>query len=379
MAAQPKLFNLVWKTFSFVVREDPSKGEFAVAPEHLNTIDTRPNIPAVILFPALLTPNLHVRSENHGMIELLVAAPKSPALLAKHVNQHLKVVSGLDPKKPVSSKPLFSKPGNKIVVKKAVHLSGHVETHGVFKGILHKTVANWLPKGLDAIYAVQIHESCLQPNPDGQEGEKDNEGPGVELQDFVIANVLARLNGPALQGQDGRGTHEFGIGSSGVDYSTVDPEFPIVAYHPLYVYPEGELQQVALGHISDFHLNARQKLLAKSPARVIDAESGTSESPAIGSLINNFEASFSEIIDQLGNSADVLLVGGDLIEHIDNAYPFHDGFGLRNLQSASAADIWNLVDLGDNTTATTKPTSISLPSSAASGISARRARNPPLW
>ena len=385
MAAQPELYNLVWRAFSFVSRHDPSKGEFQAATHHVNTIDTRPNIPAIILYPALLTPDIHVRGENDGMIEILVAAPKSPELKPEHVNFSLKFAPGLDAKKHVSEQDLFDDPTDKIVVKPVTPDGlGQLSTENLFRGILHDTVSNWLPKELDGFYAIQVHESCLAPASQTATGEggdaagdedaagdadvdsgadggattntdatADPDDPGeLEYQDFVLDEVLHRLNGPALRqtrDQGGFGTHEFEFDVDGVDYSKVDLERPIVAYHPLYLYPEESLQTVNIGHVSDIHINARQKLLAKSPARVIDAESGIAESPVIGSMMNTFEGSFLYILDAIDNKGiDVLLVGGDLIEHVDNAFPYHDGTTAEKLRFPSAAAVWDLVDVDNN-------------------------------
>lgn len=405
MASNPELYNLVWRAFSFVSRPDPSQGEFQTAPEHLNTIDTRPNIPAVVLFPALLTPNLHVRGENGGKIEILVAAPSSPALTPDDVNRHLKFAPGLDAKKRVSDDDLFDDPTDKIKLK-IVQADGfgQLSTENVFRGILHDTVSNWLPKELDAFYAIQIDESCLDAgaqtaggsavddgssddaaadssgdsggasgsdaastssgttDPTPTSDAKTSPAPGdSEYQDFLIAGVLQRMNGPALRGSGGFGEYEFEFDIEGVDYSQVDLDQPIVAYHPLYVYPEGSLQTIHIGHVSDIHINARQKLLAKSPARVIDfsaqgsvaleadAEKAENESPSIGSMMNIFERSFLSILDALDSKGiDVLLVGGDLIEHVDNAFPYHDGFDPEKLSPASAAAVWDLVDVDNN-------------------------------
>ena len=396
MASNPELYNLVWRAFSFVSRPDPSQGEFQTAPAHLNTIDTRPNIPAVVLFPALLTPNLHVRGENGGKIEILVAAPSSPSLTIDDVNRHLKFAPGLDAKKRVSDDDLFDDPTDKIKVKVVQPDGfGQLSTENVFRGILHDTVSNWLPKELDAFYAIQIDESCLDAgaqtaggsavdddsdgdvdadssddsddDPDSDSTSGANASPTLsdsgdsEYQDFLIAGVLERLNGPALQGSGGFGEYEFEFDVEGVDYSQVDLDQPIVAYHPLYVYPEGSLQTIHIGHVSDIHINARQKLLAKSPARVIDfsaqgsvaleadAEKVENESPSIGSMMNIFERSFLSILDALDSKGiDVLLVGGDLIEHVDNAFPYHDGFDPEKLSPASAAAVWDLVDVDNN-------------------------------
>jgi hypothetical protein len=102
------------------------------------------------------------------MIELLVAAPKSPELKIEEVNASLNVVHDLHACMHAPGRPLFARPEGKIVVKVLKQNVSDIEKGvqigtlgGGFWGILHKTVANWLPKDLDAFYAVQIHESCL--------------------------------------------------------------------------------------------------------------------------------------------------------------------------------------------------------------------------
>lgn len=354
MAAQPELFNLSWHAHSSVARYDLSKREHAAAPFHDNVIDTRINVPAVVLFPALLTPTLHVRGTHGGMIELLVAAAKTPELLPEHVNLCLKITTGLDGKAPGARRRLFAQPKGKIVVKRVDPIDSRVETNTVFKGVLHPSVANWLPKALDGYWAIQLHESCL----DRMDADaSDVEEPDTrDYQDLLIHRQLLNLNGPALDGVGGCGTHEFGLGPDGLQYFSVNRERPIVSYHPLYVYPAGELRELTLGHVCDIHLNARQKLLKHSPARVIDFASpspadthaGRRDSPPIGTLMNDFERAFASTLAQLeGKGADVLLVTGDVIEHIDNAFPYRDGFVHANVTSASAADVWDMVDVGN--------------------------------
>lgn len=343
MASSPTVFNLVWYSRSFSVQASRGQSNMRATTDNPNVVNHRPNIPAVILFPALLTPCLHVRGENRGMIEILVAAPQSPALTAEHVNQHLKLLPGLDVARTVPERGLYPNVKGKITVTAVTPDGfGQLKTGTRFRGILHKTVANWLPKQLDAFYAIHIHESCL---------------PGVgsppmdvylDYQDCCIHDVLTRWNGEALRGQDRRGTHEFALAADGVDYAKVNPDRPIVAYHPLYVYPAGALREMTYGHVSDLHINARQRLLQRSPARVIDATSGQSESPPLGSLVSVFDSSFQSIIRNMHGKIDALLVGGDVIEHVDNAYPYGDPASAARLKDANAADIWALVDIGED-------------------------------
>ena len=348
MALLPEVLNLVWHNHHFQCTSGRNKTTLMVATCETNTIDNRPNIPAVILFPALLTPCLHVRGDNGRMIDILVAAPKSPALTAEHVNGHLKLVPGLDARKAVSDRKLFQDPRNKIIVTSVTpDKFGRLHTDGGFHGMLHTTISNWLPKELDAFYAIQIHESCLP----ARGGVSAPSGPveadeATDYQDFLLHGMLCRLNGEALRDQGGRGTHEFVLKDDGVDYSQVNLDRPIVAHHPLYVYTADALNDVTYGHVSDIHLNARQRLFTKSPARVIDAESGIVESPPIGPMVSVFDLSFKSILKHMQGKVDVLLLGGDFIEHIDNAYPYGEGADLTKLKNPNAATIWDLVDVG---------------------------------
>jgi hypothetical protein len=343
MGATPQLFGLFWHAPAPV----PAHPLIVdVALQHANTIDTRPPIPAVLLFPALLTPAMHVRGQNSGMIQLLVAGKKAPPLRPAHVNLHLKLGKGLDPKKRPSLMPLFANPKDKILVEEvAIDGNGIIRAHAQFRAILAPRVRDHLPQELDTFYAVQVHESCLEgPALEGPHGD-----PHPELQDQLIAAMLTRLNGSQLQGQGGRGTHEFAVTSGGVDLERPDQRHPIVAYHPLFVYPEKGLDRASVGHVSDIHLNARQELLRRSPARVIDAEDQT-DSPRIGTVMNTCASSLSSILAAMaakGDKLDVLLVGGDLIDHIQNAYPFTADRDAATLEAPSARAVWDLVDLED--------------------------------
>jgi uncharacterized protein YjbI with pentapeptide repeats len=140
---------------------------------------------------------------------------------------------GLDAEKIVPNQALCPNVKGKITVT-AVTADGfgQLKTGTRFRGILHKSVANWLPEELDAFYAIQIHESCLPSRTSAVPMERS-----ADYQDLLIHGVLTQLNGDALRGQDRRGTHEFVLEDDGVNYSKVNLDRPIVAHHPLYVYP----------------------------------------------------------------------------------------------------------------------------------------------
>jgi hypothetical protein len=130
----------------------------------------------------------------------------------------------------VSDKNLFGNPEGKIAIKKVTpDALGHLKTHGLFRGILHKTVTNWLPEDLDAFYAVQIHESCLEAAGGASPGSDSSDPGELDYQDFKLDEVLHKFNGPALRqtkAQGGRGTYEFARDTDGIDYTKVDPRTP---------------------------------------------------------------------------------------------------------------------------------------------------------
>jgi hypothetical protein len=171
-----------------------------------------------------------------------------------------------------------------------------------------------------------------------------------EIQDDVVRALLEQMNGKDLRGKSkgnwaevahGPGMHCFPVTGTKVDLARVQEDQPIVSYHPLFVYDE--LQYANIGHVADVHLNARQQVLRRSPARVIEAPGA--QSPEVGKLINVYSENLLSILMQLKQKPmDVLLVGGDIVDHARNSYPFQNQAALRE---PSAADVWKMVDLGD--------------------------------
>ncbi|MGC4067304.1 MAG: metallophosphoesterase [Polyangiaceae bacterium] len=155
------------------------------------------------------------------------------------------------------------------------------------------------------------------------------------------------MNGPALQGQDGRGFCCFAMRDDGPDIASVDQQQPIRAYHPLCFYPQGELTPASFGHVSDIHLNSRQQILARTPARVIDDPRAAKDSPPIGGLVNVYSRSFHAVLDALGSNSrmDVLLAGGDYMDHAYNCYPYQQGQDTSQLSSPKASKVWELMDV----------------------------------
>jgi hypothetical protein len=375
------LFDLFW----YVPR---ATRDLRVAMQASNTVREPVPIPAVILFPAFLTPAVHVMGgREDGMITLVVAARGDPKLTPAAVNACLRISAGLDPLKHTAARPLFAKlrrddGKDNIVVEppigKRKSLEGKIVAakSEAFRGILDRRVA--LPDFLDTLYEVRIHESCLAGVHPARKGDPRCQ----ELQDLLVLEVLRKMNGPELGGKKPElepskwkefqrwtpqrpaesGLCEFAVSGNQVDLGQADPKHPIVAYHPLFVYPKNGLRHANLGHVSDIHLNARQNVLARSPARVIDMadedpknarpELGN-DSPAIGSMVNVCSSNLLSILNGLAAGMDVLLIGGDLVDHVKNVYPWaralkeDDRKNLALRPARTASEIWKLVDMKD--------------------------------
>jgi predicted phosphodiesterase len=347
MASNPKLLSLFWRTETASL---PKERTVRVALQHLNVLDELPPVPAVLLYPAFLTPGVHVAGDNDGMFEILILARSNPPLTASDVNLHLKMTDGLDPFKKGSNQPLFGKVEGNITIKKVVpDANGTLATEKVFRGQLDKRMRDRLKndshtKELDTFWAIRIHESCLNDKAVTEGGLRT---ATQELQDELVRATLQSRNGVALREENGRGTCCFAIGASGCDMSKVDTNQPIRAYHPLCFYPAGALAPASFGHVSDIHLNARQQILRRTPARVIDDPRAITDSPPIGGMVNVYEQSFHEILQTLGSDqrVDVLFAGGDFMDHANNLYPYQQGQDTARLNNPSARLIWELMDV----------------------------------
>jgi hypothetical protein len=339
-----RLLNLTW--IADLVPPE-ARRKVPVALRHQNVLDTQKPRPAIVLFPAFLTPAVHVAGDTDGMFEVLLVSIAAPALTAADVNLHLKISIGLDPNKVVANGPLFANPKDKIIVKRVdPDGNGILATEKKFQGILDQRFRSGLPGNLDTFYAVRIHESCLS---DPAVVAVSARAAAPEQQDKLLTAMLKRRNGPALHGQGGRGTHAFTVSGAGVDLASVDQAQPIRAYHPLFFYEAGAMAPASFAHVSDLHINVRQQVMQASPARVIDAASALVDSPPLGPMVNICGANLTSILGQAGGDqgVDVLMVGGDLIDHIQNVYPYPDGTDPGVLAGASAKAIWDLMDLRD--------------------------------
>ncbi len=356
---RPMLFNLFWRSRLGGKRVSAAVGSS-------NAVCEPGLLPAVILFPAFLTPAVHVRGQNDDWFVVVLAIPKGFALTPEIVNQRLGFTRGLDPRRASTGAPLFEAAKDHIEVKEIaadgdgiLKVPSHPPSEEskskgkapAFAGILDKRFVKELKENLfEATYvAAWIKASCL-PTPDAAK-RKEHREPTKEVQDDLVAAILKKFNGTALGGDgkgakppyEGAGTHCFPVGGASVDLSRVDLEQPIRPYHPIFVWPGGGLTDANVGFVSDIHLNARQQLLALSQARVID-HPDAAESPAIGGLVSVYSRNFLSVLHAMAarSRVDLVVAGGDLIDHVRNA------FVPERLGAATIDQIWKAVDLADD-------------------------------
>jgi 3',5'-cyclic AMP phosphodiesterase CpdA len=341
-----------------------------------------------------------VRGQNDDWLELLLVAPSSPKIDEETVNTHLKISRGLDPRKRCRVTPLFEEAKGNIEVEAApMGLYRIYETHSVFRGILDGRFVASLPDDFKEYYKVRVKATCLD-KPDLPDSTMNHMGlkETIEYQDLFLLGVLEAMNGTALGGKNAtKGqvkqqiadtvrdffTERFSVeteltedspgarkasarpgmccfkveNNAQVRLSAHDPDQPVRAYHPLFVHPANGLAHASLGHVADLHINARQHVLRTSDARVIEMDGGDArrDSPSIGSCVPIYSENFADILKGLasvdaGGEADVVLIGGDLVDHVQNLYDPTALNGLEQKQRAgcwTAGDVWKLVNLDD--------------------------------
>jgi hypothetical protein len=347
---------------------------------------------AVILFPALLTPLVHVESDAEQWFELLIATDHDDeSALPAIVNRQLKVSAELDPTKAYDDVPLFggvcSAQISVIEVGQTKNAGKEIlKTRAKFEGILHPAVGDVLSaKGLAHVYAVRVHKSCLRAKPNAPRLLRSSAGErpldkdptrlpakefatvGGELSDELIREMLDERLGKddgsfrTKAGRiPGRCRYAFPLSGSTVDLSRFDRFEPVPSYHPLFVFTPDEFAYASIGHLSDLHVNCRWQILAKSPARVIEYpdDEHAQESPPIGQLVAETNRSVHDVMAAVFDSnANLVVIGGDLIDHIRNAY---DPVLARAGRQATVTDVWKAVDLDKGFTEQSYPYGIDL-------------------
>jgi hypothetical protein len=332
----PQLYNFFW------VNPARRAARAPVALRRRATLDTPPDIEAIIMYPALMTPGVHVAVDpDTNFLEfILLGRSDQPPITASVVNQRLKYTTGLDPQKHYDDVPLTGDVAHDIVVATVTpDGNGILRSHTKFKGIMHPSFRQHLPAAFDTYYKVQVKATVLAQGGAGSI-------PGREYQDDVIWAMMGRRHGSRLPDT---GRFSFRVRGNSVDVAHADHAHPILAYHPLVVFTAEQLPDWAsFAHVSDIHLNTRQELMRRTPARVIEATAEyptqvDQESRAIGEIMNLTTNAFAEVINSVPSDVHALLVGGDLIDHIKNAWA---AWGPSDTKTVR--EVWDVMDMGDN-------------------------------
>ena len=351
------------------------------------------SVPAVIIYPALMTPAIVTGDES---LELLILGHDDFPLTVDAVNWQLKIGSELNLEKNCSLNPLFSEetlnPNDgspcPIVVEKLDKI-GNVgkifETEKRFKGIISHWVFNNYDEKLRMVYKVSIKgfkqlvkkvgmhsvfwlrsqdEAFILHEQEDVGGQLFNFNKEVEselvkkvtvngqTQEIGIrkkwlvakgmADTIMRQVLKEMKTLDKKDKDLYGISDTGVK----NIKCPIQAIHPVFYYTEP--QHFNIFHFTDLHVSLRQKILAKSQARVIEyQENGESfdlgVSPPIGSLVNTTSDNIVELFNYAGSDdkVDMVCITGDLIDYICNVY-LEDG---EENEKLSVTQVWNKVSL----------------------------------
>jgi Calcineurin-like phosphoesterase len=326
----------------------------AAAREVKNTVVVWRPVPAVILYPCLMTPCVYREDAEDPWIELLIAS--KGALKAEHVNLQLKISASLAAEKTYHREALFAGTFGNIEVEEAKpDGEGVVRTHEKFSGALHELFRKRLDKaGFKQLFRVRVHYQALvnaknatqRLRPQGQTREEYQHWRAQEGDRLIKAMLEERHVHGEYRQIPGKGTFAFNLNAErGVQLwdegavRAVDWNEPIQAYHPVYFYAQGEgPERFGFGHLSDIHLNGRLDILQRNSAQVI--QEATDESPPLSKLIEPTNRSFDRLLSTMAGDRDVgaLLIGGDLIDHQLNAY--------TPKPPTDMLDVWDAVDLG---------------------------------
>ena len=108
--------------------------------------------------------------------------------------------------------------------------------------------------------------------------------------------------------------------------------------HPLYIGTKADLNP---GQLSDVHISSRQQLYPQTAPQIIPG-AGPDASPPLGQQAHNNAQAFNRLLSALGNDAgiDLLLLTGDLYDHVTNADPNHPDHQAID----SAKKLWDALD-----------------------------------
>lgn len=339
----PEVFNLSWFSKPFADRENPAQ----VTRHVRSTLGTRKPIDAVILYPSLMTPAI-LGTENDTLELLILAQPG--AEVPSRIWHQLKISDGLDPSKHAAKRDLFvgadgemagTKEDWSVQYKQFAFKDGekYSTLSGRFSAYIDKRVYKiYSDAGYTDVYSFGLSNKCLEAAKGG-----DQVCCFPEAQDLIMTSVMDCYHERLKQGD-----YYYAYGESGgdVDFSHYDKKNPIQAWHPVFWYRGEGLQYANFAHVADVHMAARQQIMAKTTARVIDfvangAETEITKSPHIGPLVNICSKDMIDIFDQFTDN-DMLLVGGDLVDCLRSGLP------SGSADYSTPKKVWDNLDLGDN-------------------------------
>jgi hypothetical protein len=355
----PELYDVFWQW--------PLEGEQASKQGQLHQLNVLKQpvdgISAMILYPALLTPDVAVGQDDS--VELLVLVEDKAKLKPMDVNRQLKVWKGLNPSRKYYDDVLITAedpPYTEVIkVKKLGNLAankpfkswkweGESASEGRFCGMLDtRAVELYKDKGFTKLYAVWIKIKSIRDSLDNQQEDKKKEWYDsrffIEPKSCLDQNQDYIVHWAVKNGDTNRAQHEgrFGytVGGQDVEAGNVDPNNPVQAYHPVFYYDN--LEHASVGHMADIHLSARQQILAKSKARVIECPEDHCAAKQVGKMFNICSKNTKYLLDQFGgggtNGVDIVVVSGDTVDFIRNVYD--DG----KKQDWQPPDVWKYVGI----------------------------------
>ena len=336
-------------------------------------------VPAVILYPSLLTPEIITAKDP---IQLLILG-KGENITAHNINWQLKISEGLDELKGYYNRPLFTcRPELCIGVDFIGEIGADIlGTFSCFNGRLDfRALKKFKDKGYTKLFKVRVFnileaeglhnlfwyhhtsgsfQATVPTSGTGGEGweqsyhylntTEDGKVIPNDLQDKIIWEVLEEMHGADTKLAHG-GKYCFQIGGDDVDLEAPNLANPIQSFHPVTWHKERTVFNFA--QISDLHISSRQYYFAKSKARVIEyavnpgtgvEEQDTAQSPEIGPMVCSCSKAVKALLDQIGSDANshVLLLAGDLIDYIRNVYqkePFPADPTIKQVWTKLAVD-----------------------------------------
>jgi 3',5'-cyclic AMP phosphodiesterase CpdA len=316
--------------------------------------------PAIILYPALATPEILVGDDRLEML-LLLKKDEGPDKLKVHILTQLKISQGLDPEKKCPDRMLFvDASGRWIGGSTEAYLQVKKLDFSPDKAI--STLSNkfscfvekhaydlFVKAGYNVLYSVSMTNTAL----------KAGLGSGLstvgEPHDQLIKAMLdKRSKWASVNGK----YYCFQTANYDLLHSVWDTSNPVQSYHPVFHYDD--LQFANIAHLTDVHVAARQQAMQMSIARVIDTwDQGTDVnldySPRIGSIVNSCSRVMWELLTKLtAKNPDILVIGGDLVDCLLSCYVDPKIAGDAHFKAGLPWRIWEVVALGDNYTDTYK-------------------------